>query len=315
MNPPIVHQVVYLGIDVSQDYLDLHCEIPGVPKRMAYTRPLLSKLLKKLRLQGDGRVVCEASGRCEALLVKLCHELGVPIYVVNPERARQYAKSQGLLAKTDAIDARLLCLFVRGTPKLRPTAPLTPHAQQLNALSTRRRQLIALRVAEQNRLPRAEPIARISIRECMRFLSHQIAKIDAQLRATINACPVLRAKVDVLIKVKGVGPTTAMALLAAMPELGSLPRTRASSLAGLAPFPDDSGKRKGQRHIHGGRLSVRTALYMSALVAAHNNPVLKPFYERLRAHGKPAKLALTAVMRKLLLHLNSQLKKPLPLLP
>ena len=315
MNPPIVHQVVYLGIDVSQDHLDLHCEIPGGPKRIAYTRSLLSTLLKKLRRQGDGRVVCESSGRCEALLVELCHKLGVPIYVVNAERARQFAKSQGLLAKTDAIDARMLCLYSRATPKLRPTVPLEPQVRQLNALSTRRRQLIALRVAEQNRLPRADPIARISIRECVRFLSRQIAKIDAQLVATIKACPALRAKVDVLIKVKGVGATTAMALLATMPELGSLSRTRASSLAGLAPFPDDSGKRKGQRRIHGGRVSVRLALYMSALVAAHNNPVLKPFYVRLRALGKPAKVALTAVMRKLLLHLNSLLKKPIPLLP
>ena len=312
MNSTSVHQVFYLGVDVSQDYLDLHCEIPSVPKRIAYSRPTLSKLLKKLRLQGDFRVVCEGSGRCETLLVELCHELTLPVYVVNAQRARQYAKSQGQLAKTDAIDARMLCAYARATPKLRPVVPPDPQAQQLSALSTRRRQLIASRVAEENRLHRADPIARPSIRDCVRFLSNQIAKIDTQLIETVNASPNLRAKVALLTKVKGVGPTTAMALLAAMPELGSLSKNRVTSLAGLAPFPDDSGKRKGERHIHGGRTSARIALYMSALVASRNNPVLKLFYDRLRSNGKPAKVALTAVMRKLLIHLNSLLKNPLP---
>lgn len=308
MNPTPVHQVFYLGVDVSQDYLDLHAEIPAVPKRIAYTRPELSKLFKKLRRHGEFRVVCEASGRCEELLKQTCHKMDVPICIVNPQRAREYARSQGQLAKTDAIDARMLCLFARATPTLRPVVPPEPQAQQLSALSTRRRQLIALRVAEENRFHRADPIAKSSIRACVRFLTSQILKIDAQLADTVNSSPSLRAKVALLTKVKGVGITTATSLLAALPELGSFSKNQVSSLGGLAPFPDDSGTRSGQRRIHGGRVSVRISLSMSALVASRSNPVIKPFYDRLRSNGKPPKVALTAVMRKLLIHLNSLLK-------
>lgn len=313
MNSSVVHQLFYLGVDVSEDYLDLYSEIPGVPKRIAYTRSELSKLLTKLRRCGTLRVACEASGRCEELLKQVCLKLDIAIYVVNGQRVREYARSQGQLAKTDAIDAHMICLYARATSKLRPITPLDAPTQALNALSTRRRQLIGLRVAERNRLRRAAPIARPSLLTSVRFLDKLIAKIDADLLKIVSSSASLRAKVDRLTSVNGVGFTSAVAIIAFLPEIGLLSKNQISSLAGLAPFPDDSATRTGKRHITGGRVSARNALYMPALVASRSNQVIRDFYLRLRANGKSAKVALTASMRKLLIHLNSLLKSPAPL--
>jgi len=311
MKPSPVHQLVHVGADVAQNHIDLHGEIAGLPARIANTKIDLARLLKMLRPAGPVQIVCEATGGCERLLVAACHQAGVAISVLNPRQVRDFARAKGQLAKTDAIDACVLCEYGR-TFAPAPNQPLEPGLQRLAAYSTRRRQLIALRTAEKNRTHRCDPLLAASHRAIMRALDGQIARIDAALARTVASCARLRAKVAALTKVKGVGSTSATALLAALPELGTLSKNQAASLAGLAPFNRDSGLFRGQRHIHGGRSHVRQALYMATLVATRYNPVIKAFYERLRLAGKPPKLALTAAMRKLLIHLNSLLNS-LPL--
>jgi transposase len=298
MNSSLVH----IGADIAQSHIDLHGPIPGLPARIANTKTGLRALLKVLRGTPRAHLVCEATGGCERLLVAACHQASIPISVINPRQIRDFARAKGQLAKTDAIDARILCDYGRCFQPPAASA-LEPALQKLAALCARRRQLLSLRVAEKNRLLRA----------ILRVLDSQIASLDKSLAATVASCSLLRAKVAALCQVKGIGPTSAIALLAAMPELGSLSKNQAASLAGLAPFNHDSGLFRGQRHIHGGRLAARCALYMPALTASRHNPVIAPFYSRLLLNGKPPKLALTASMRKLLIHLNSLLKNLSPL--
>jgi len=309
MNPQSVHRVCYLGADIAQNHLDLHGEIPGLPPRIANTKTALSKLLKQLLHQGGVHIICEATGGCERLLVAACHQAGLAISVLNPRQVRDFARAKGQLAKTDAIDARILCAFGR-TFAPSPTRPLPSGLLKLAAFTARRQQLIAMRTAESNRLRRADPLLLAFHRSLLRSLDKQLELIDAALARIVTSCPRLHAKITTLTKVKGMGPTSAIALIASLPELGSLSKNQAASLAGLAPFNRDSGLFRGQRHIHGGRINVRSALYMPALVASRHNPVISSFYLRLRSNGKPPKLALTASMRKLLIHLNSLLKHP-----
>ena len=313
MNPRPVHPVRYLGADIAQDHLDLHGEIPGLPSHIANTKTALGKLLKLLHLQGDVHVICEATGGCERLLVSACHQAGISISVLNPRQVRDFARAKGQLAKTDAIDARILCAFGHAFAPP-PAQPLDPCQLKLAAFSARRRQLLASRTVENNRLLRADPLLAASHRALLRSIDKQIELIDVALAQTVASCPRLQTKIALLTKVRGIGLTSATALIASLPELGSLSKNQAAALAGLAPFNRDSGLFRGQRHIHGGRINVRSALYMPALVASKHNPVINAFYSRLRSNGKPVKVALTASMRKLLIHLNSLLKNP-PLAP
>ncbi|CAN5820529.1 hypothetical protein BH09VER1_BH09VER1_47030 [soil metagenome] len=227
--------------------------------------------------------------------------------MINPRQVRDFARAKGQLAKTDRIDARLLSAYGAAL-RPKPTQPIEPALQKLAAYSTRRRQLVGLRSAEKNRLLRCDPLLAASHRQTIAFLHRQILQIDQAMARLVRASARLTAKVQAFSVVQGVGFLTATNLLATLPELGSLSKNQAASLAGLAPFNRDSGLFRGQRYIHGGRSSVRDTLYMPALVAARANPVIKTFYLRLRDHGKPAKVALTASMRKLLIHLNSLLK-------
>jgi transposase len=303
-------QIVHLGADVSKAHLDFHGPLTGLPKRLPNSAPGLAPLWKLLATASPANItlVCEATGGYERVLVAGCHQRGIAICVVNPRQVRDYARALGQLAKTDAIDAAILSRYGAAMAP-RPTAPLEPALQKLGAISTRRRQLVALRAAESNRLQQADDRAlEASHRAVLRLLERQIAALDATLLRLVHDCARLRAKVDALTQVKGVGATTAIALLAALPELGSLSKAQAAALAGLAPFNRDSGSFRGQRHIHGGRSDVRSALYMAALVASRFNPVINAFYSRLRNNGKPHNLALVASMRKLLLLLNSLLK-------
>lgn len=305
-------QVVHVGADVAEAHIDLHGPIKGLPGRIANTKKGVNSLLKLLKRHPGVRLICEASGGCERLLIRACHQAGIAISAVNPERARDFARAKGQLAKTDKIDARILAEY--GAAMQPPlTDPLDPALQGLSALSTRRRQLLDSRTAEKNRLRRAEPSVAPSHRATIHFLNSQITAIDRALSKIVASCAKLRAKIAALTQVKGVGLITAIALLAALPELGSLSKNQAASLAGLAPFNRDSGKFRGQRHIHGGRTPARNALYMAALVASKHNPVISSFYDRLRSNGKPPKVALTASMRKLLIHLNSLIKSLFPL--
>ena len=241
----------------------------------------------------------------------------IPVSVVNPRLPRDFARARNRLAKTDAIDARILADYGR-TMQPSPTPKPDPQMVLLDDLVTRRRQLVADRAAERTRLEQTtRPELLASLRLHLRHLNGQIEKLWALIAGLIQATPALRAKIALLVQVQGVGELTASALLAALPELGTLSPNEVTALAGLAPFNRDSGSFRGTRSIHGGRSDVRTALYMAALCATRTNPFLKPVYQHLRANGKPHKVALVAVMRKLLIHLNRILHPlaPSPLLP
>lgn len=304
---------VYVGIDVAKAHLDVAWEQNSwrVNNDAGGHRTLVQRLKKTI--SASIHVICEASGGYErALLLALEHD-GVDFSLVQASRVRQYARACGLLAKTDVIDAQLLARFGQAIAPPHSKA-LSPVQRQLRELEDHRRHLVRLLVAQQNRR------AQLSNKTLLRFntrltgqLRKQIAQIEALLAASIEQNKELSAKARKLTAIVGVGSRTATLLLAQMPELGELNRREAAALAGLAPFNRDSGSLSGKRAIFGGRRAVRCGLYMAALVAARRNPILAPFYQRLRSAGKPPKLALTAIMRKLLIALNSALKTdPLP---
>jgi transposase len=266
-------------------------------------------LVKRLsQIAGLVQVICEASGGYERGLIQALQGGGIKVSLVQATRVRQYARASGVLAKTDSIDAQLLCRFGQA---IRPQASATrqPHQEKLREMESQRRRLSRLLVAEQNR--RAQLTDKTLLRLNKALLTQiqkQIAQIDLLLQQLIAQSPELCAKARQLTALCGVGPRTAALLLAQMPELGELNRRQAAALAGLAPFNRDSGAARGKRAIFGGRRAVRCGLYMAALVASRHNPILAAFYRRLRAAGKPPKLALTATMRKFLIALNSSLK-------
>jgi transposase len=299
---------VYVGIDVAKAHLDVAWEqrswrVPNAPNGH---RTLVKRLEKTSA--ASIHVICEASGGYERALLLALERGGIDFSLVQASRVRQYARACGLLAKTDAIDAQLLARFGQAIAPP-PNKALPPGQRQLRELEDQRRHLVRLVVAEQNRR------AQLSDKTLLRFntrltiqLRKQIAQIEALLSALIEQNKELCAKARKLTAIVGVGPRTATLLLAQMPELGELNRRQAAALAGLAPFNRDSGSLQAKRAIFGGRRAVRCGLYMAALVAARRNPILAPFYQRLRRAGKPPKLALTAIMRKLLIALNSALK-------
>jgi len=301
---------VYLGADVSKLTIDLGCPHFAVPTSITNDPAGHRTLMKILRRSPSPiHVVCEATGPYHKALVAALHQAGVGVSVVNPRLPRDFARARGQLAKTDRIDALLLADYGR---TMQPAPTPQPEAQMtlLDDLVTRRAQLVEDRAREKNRLQQttnAEALA--SLRLHLRHLDGQIEKLLARIAEVVESTPALRAKVARLVAVQGVGALTASALLAALPELGTLSKNEVTALAGLAPFNRDSGAFRGTRSIRGGRSEVRHALYMAAFCASRRNPILKAVYQRLRANGKAHKVALTAVMRKLLIHLNSLLKR------
>ena len=300
--------LVQVGIDVAK--ADLH--VATAQQNRCYAndpaghRPLVSWL----QSLGPVHVVLEATGGYERRLVASLQHHGMVVSVLNPRQVRDFARATGRLAKTDRIDARLLVDYALAlAPK--PTPPPSPHQVRLAGFVRARGQLIASRGIQQNQLEHAtEPLVRRCLREMVDALNTRIARLEKAIAGLIAQTPHLAAKVQKLIAVQGIGPITAALLLGELPELGSLSKAQAAALAGLAPRNRDSGNFRGQRHISGGRPAVRTGLWMPTLVATQHNPILKAFYQRLRAKGKPAKVALTASARKLLIHLNALLKNP-----
>lgn len=252
-------------------------------------------------------LVCEATGGYERAVVAALAAAGVPVVVVNPRQVRDFARSTGQLAKTDRLDATVLALFAeRVQPAVRPLSDAA--TAELAALITRRRQVRDMLTMEVNRLPLARTRVRRGVQAHITWLKRRLAETDDDLRQAIEASPVWRVQEDLLRSVPGMGPVVARTLLALLPELGHLNRKQIAALAGVAPFARDSGTWRGHRVIWGGRAQVRRALYMAALVASRHNPVLQALYTRLRAAGKPAKVALVACMRKLLTILNAMLQ-------
>jgi transposase len=298
-SPPIT-----VGIDVAKARLDIALRPTDEHWQVANTAAGITALLARLRPLAPALIVLEASGGWELLAATALAEAGLPVAVVNPRQVRDFAKAIGQLAKTDALDAALLAHFgavVRPTPRPLPEA----EAQALSALLARRRQVLAMLTAERQRLGTARPPVRGRVQAHIAFLEQELADLDDELGRTIRASPIWRETEDLLRSVPGVGPVVARTLLADLPELGRLDRKQIGALVGLAPLTCDSGTLRGRRIIWGGRGRVRSALYMAALAAMRHNPVIRAFYTRLLAEGKPKMVALTACMHKLLTILNA----------
>jgi transposase len=296
---------VFIGIDVSQSSWDVHLLPEGRSFTIRVDDGAVQRLLDKLGSPEASLVVLEATGGVERQLVAELIDAGWSVAVVNPRQVRDFAKALGRLAKTDRIDAETLALFaLRIRP--RPKAKTPEKQQELDALVTRRRQLVSLRSMEKMRQPQAvHKTASRSIDKVLKVLDQQVAALDKAIAWLIEADDNWRAKRDLMESVPGVGPTTSATLVAELPELGRLNRQEIAALTGLAPFNHDSGKYRGQRRIRGGRGTVRTTLYMAALTAMRCNEKLRKFAERLHKSGKPFKVVITACMRKLLTILNT----------
>ena len=303
---------VYVGVDVSKEELEVWSPLTGratLANALASMQPWIEGLPPEVC------VVCEATGGYEDLLVAQLLARGLKVARVNPKRVRDYAKSQGWLAKTDRLDARVLAEYGKVSAP-RPQEALPAYQALLRGLVQRRDQLIEFEKAEQARLDLERlPELKSSHRTLLRSLARQRQQLEKQLQLLLEHNPSLADRVNRLDGLEGIGRLTALAVLAYMPELGDLNRNRAAALAGVAPFADDSGQYRGRRKIKAGRFPLRRHLYMPALSAIRHNPVLKPFYHRLRTAGKPAKVAIVAVMRKLLITMNSALKQPSSLAP
>jgi transposase len=301
------------GIDVGKQTLDVCCG--SQEARFANDAGGWDELTAMLRAAAVDVVVVEATGGYERSMVRALQQAGVCVARVNPRQARDFAKSMGVLAKTDRVDARTLRQFAdviaRHEKRAQYITPLQERErEQLMELMARRRQLVDMRVAEGNRLEHAGEQAARSIRIVLKTLDKQIAQLDKRIDDHMDRH--FKTQKKLLDDVKGVGAVTTLTLTAALPELGKLGRRQIGKLVGIAPLADDSGKRKGKRRTWGGRSEVRSVLYMATTVAMRHNPVIKAFYERLLSAGKPKKVAIVACMRKLLTILNAMLRDQAP---
>lgn len=296
-----------VGIDVSKSVLDVSAYPSGKTWQVEYSAPGITALVEELAALGPAVVVVEATGGLEISLTAALGVAGLPVAVVNPRQVRDFARATGRLAKTDKLDAQVLAQF--GAMVQPPARPL-PDAQhrELQAMVTRRQQLIRMLTAEKNRLRRTTPRVRHQIEVHVLWLREQLREVDRDLEHFLRTSPLWQEDAKVLRSAPGVGPIVTATLIARLPELGSLNCKQVAALVGVAPFNRDSGTLRGKRTVWGGRGALRTALYMATLVATRHNPVLRAFYQRLCDAGKPKKVALTACMRKLLIILNSMIK-------
>lgn len=298
---------VYVGIDVAKAELVVACRPHGDRWTVRNEADGIEATVARVAALAPGLIVLEATGGYERALVAALAVAGLPVVVANPRQVRDFAKATGRLAKNDRLDADVLALFAE---RVQPTPRAVPDADRelLTALLTRRRQLLDMLVAEQNRLEHATGAVRRDIQQHVRWLQQRVRDVDEDLDGTIRRSPVWRAREQLLRSVPGIGPVVSRTLLAALPELGTLDRKQIAALVGVAPMARDSGTLRGRRLVSGGRAPVRAVLYMGTLVAAYRNPVIRAFYQRLLAAGKPKKLALTACMRKLLTILNAMMR-------
>lgn len=302
---------VFVGIDVSKATLDVGVLPPEPFRTIPNDEAGCRGLAERLKALSPALIVLEATGGFETLAAATLAAAGLPVVVVNPRQVRDFAKATGTLAKTDRLDARVLALFAQQVrPPVRPLKDAQSRA--LDALFTRRRQLVEMLTMERNRLGLAAAPVRRDLKAHIAWLVKRLKDVDRELKDLIESSPVWREKDDLLQSAPGIGPVASVALLAQLPELGTLNRRQIGALAGIVPFNNDSGKFKGQRHVWGGRAVVRAVLYMATLAAIRCNPLIKAFYQRLRAAGKKPKVAIVACMRKLLTILNAMLKTKTP---
>jgi transposase len=294
----------YIGIDVSKQLLEVAAHESDYQFRCPNKASAFGELIAELIVLRPALIVLEATGGLEMPVVSALHAAGLPVVVVNPRQVRDFAKALGQLAKTDRLDARVLAHFAAAIkPPLRPIK--SKEEQELDALTGRRGQLIEMLIDEKNRRgAAATDNVRDKIKEHIDWLEECIAELDEQLKALLQSSARWQAKDEILQSVPGIGPVVSFSMIADLPELGILNRQQISKLVGVAPLNRDSGQQRGTRHIYGGRAHLRSVLYMAALTASRHNPVIKEFYERLRANQKPFKVAITACMRKLLSIIN-----------
>ena len=308
MKEPVSSEHVYVGVDISSETLQVH--LMGKDLSFSNDAKGIKKLVKVLSVISNVRVVCEATGGYENLLKVALQKASIALCIIPPHRTHAFSKAIGQKAKTDMKDARMLTLFgEKFSPD--PIKPLSSEDEELKALGRARAQVIKSYVAAKLRLGIClDPIEEHFQKQAVTLFTKQLEQIDQRMRELIDKVPSLKNKVDRLLQIQGVGFTTASAMLAYMPELGTLDAKSVASLSGLAPRNRDSGKYVGKRFIGGGRRQVRYSLYMPALTAITHNPVLKDYYKRLVQRGKNKKVALVAVMRKLIILMNRVLKHP-----
>lgn len=305
---------VWVGIDVAKATLDI-ATVAGPPARqVANDEAGWAAVDAYLRGHPVAVIVLEATGGYESGLASALTLAGWPVAIVNPRQVRDFARAAGMLAKTDTLDARVLALFAqRMQPPVRPIPDAVTN--DLRALVTRRRQLVEMLTAERNRLPLAAATVQEDLHAHITWLQQRLRDLDKETQTRLKTSPLWRARVHLLESVPGIGPATSARLIADLPELGRLSGREIAKLVGVAPLNDDSGTHRGLRRIWGGRAVVRNALYMATLVATKHNPVIRAYYRRLQALGKPTKVALIAAMRKLLTILNAMLKTQTPWSP
>jgi len=300
--------IVFTGLDIAKSSLQLHL----ADQFHALTNDAKGwrRLVKLLGIHPTAQIICEATGGYEQPVLQALQAAAIAVSLVEAGRVRHFAKAKGLRAKTDPIDAAVLTAYGRAFQP--PLTPAThPTQRQLSQLTSRRRQLVDLKIIEHNRAEHyADAFSQKQSRQLTALLEKQIAQCDEQITQLIEENATLKNKSQRLDAIPGVGPATAAVVLAEMPELGHLSAAAAAALAGVAPYNDDSGNQASPRHIAGGRKAVRCALYMAALSAVRYDRILKDFYLRLRAAGKKPKVALTACMRKLIVLMNHLLKNP-----
>jgi transposase len=298
---------IFVGIDVAKDHLDI-CVLPLKKAwSIKYTDIAVDELAAQLVTLNPHSIAMEATGGYEAPLAAALAHAALPVCIINPRHIRDFAKATGLLAKTDTLDAYAIARFAQAIkPEARPLPTESENA--LKAIIARRRQIISMLTAEKCRLQQANPAIVKSIKTVIAFLQKQLDGINDELKAFIQSSPAWREKEEILCSVKGIGPITASTLLAELPELGAITRNAVGALGGVAPFNRDSGTKRGKRVTWGGRSSLRSVLYMATICATRSNPLIRSFYTRLKAAGKPSKVAIVACMRKLLTILNAMIK-------
>lgn len=295
----------YIAIDIAKDTLEV-CSDPLIGS-FVYDSKGLMALIRKIRRITDAFVICEATGGYERNLLEALHAKEIPVALVNPARVRAFAQSEGIKAKTDPIDAKMLLRFAQ-EKKPKATPPPSPERRDLEALMDRREQLTGELAREKNRLKMSRPPATGSIKKMIAVIEKEIAEIEDQIRKLIDAHDELKEQDSKMQAVTGVGSVTSWTILTFLPEITHLSRNELVALAGIAPFNKDSGKHTGRRSIQAGRAKVRRCLYMAAQTAAQHNEVIKHYVDGLLARGKHYKMAMVAAMRKILIHLQSILK-------
>ena len=301
-----MNQHTIVAVDIAKDSLQILINEENV--NSPFTDRELARLKDKIAVLENPMVVCEATGGYERKLMEFCHKNAIAVCLVNPTRVRAFAHSEGLRAKSDPIDAKLLMKFAQ-EKKLKPSIAPSEECQELADLLDRRAQLTGALASEKNREQKCAQSMKQSINRSIRFHEKEISKIDEAIDKLIKKNDKLNRAHETMKSISGVGKITSLTIAAFLSEITEVNRNQVVALAGIAPYDKDSGKRKGKRSIQAGRAKVRRCLYMAAQTAAQHNPVIRTYVEGLRARGKPYKCAMVAAMRKLLLHIQSELKK------